>query len=79
MNEASTDTRSVVVERELAHPPEKVWRALTQPHLVEEWLAKMDIKPVSGHRFSVRIDPQPDKTFAFEHERAICGCLGRTI
>lgn len=27
--------RTVVVERELAHPPEKLWRALTQPHLIE--------------------------------------------
>jgi len=68
MNEVSTDTRSVVVERELAHPPEKVWRALTQPHLIEEWLAKMDFKPVRGHRFSVRIDPQPNRTFVFDCE-----------
>jgi hypothetical protein len=33
MNEAATETRSVVVEREIPHPPEKIWRALTQPHL----------------------------------------------
>jgi uncharacterized protein YndB with AHSA1/START domain len=26
-----TETRSVVVEREIPHPPEKIWRALTQP------------------------------------------------
>jgi len=35
MRETSTETRSVVVEREMAHPPEKVWRALTQPHLIQ--------------------------------------------
>ncbi len=39
MNE-STETRSVVIERELPYPPEKIWRALTQPHLIEEWLMK---------------------------------------
>jgi uncharacterized protein YndB with AHSA1/START domain len=53
MNTA-TETRSVVVEREIAHPPEKIWRALTQPHLIEEWLMKNDFKPVVGHHFNLR-------------------------
>ena len=47
---------SVVVEREIPHPPEKIWRALTQPHLIEEWLMKNDFKPVVGHRFNLRAD-----------------------
>src|SRR5690606_25981272 len=34
MNVASTETLSIVVEREVAYPPEKIWRALTQPHLI---------------------------------------------
>ena len=51
-----TQTRSVVVEREIAYPPEKIWRALTQPHLIEEWLMKNDFKPVVGHRFNLRAD-----------------------
>src|SRR4051812_2526401 len=55
MNE-TVDTRSVVIEREFAHRPEKLWRALTQPHLVEEWLMKNDINPVVGHRFNLRGD-----------------------
>lgn len=54
MSAATTDTRSVVVERDLPHPPEKVWRALTQPHLMEEWLMRNDFAPVVGHRFSLR-------------------------
>jgi len=29
MNETSTEARSVIVERELPYPPEKIWRALT--------------------------------------------------
>src|ERR1043166_3726902 len=37
--------RSVVIEREMPHPPEKVWRALTQPHLIAEWLMKNDFTP----------------------------------
>lgn len=31
---------------EIAHPPEKVWRALSQPHLIQEW--KNDFAPVVG-------------------------------
>lgn len=53
MNEMSVDTRSVVVEREIPHPPEKIWRALTQPHLIAEWLMKNDFMPVVGHRFNL--------------------------
>jgi uncharacterized protein YndB with AHSA1/START domain len=49
-----TETRSVVVEREMPHPPEKLWRALTQPHLIEEWLMKNDFAPTVGHRFKLR-------------------------
>lgn len=54
MSHAGTETRSVVIEREIAHPPEKLWRALTQPHLMEEWLMKNDFKPAVGHRFNLR-------------------------
>jgi uncharacterized protein YndB with AHSA1/START domain len=60
MKEASTDTRSVIVEREFTFPPEKIWRALTQPHLIEEWLMKNDFKPVVGHRFNLQRTPKPD-------------------
>jgi len=56
MISTATETRSVVVEREFPHPPEKLWRALTQPHLIEEWLMKNDFKPNVGHRFNLRGD-----------------------
>ena len=51
MSRSTTETRAVVVERELAHPPEKVWRALTQPHLIGEWLMACEFAPDVGHRF----------------------------
>jgi uncharacterized protein YndB with AHSA1/START domain len=54
MTNTVTETRAVVVEREIPYPPEKIWRALTQPHLIEEWLMKNDFKPVVGHRFNLR-------------------------
>ena len=54
MSKPATETRSVVVEREIPYPPEKLWRALTQPHLIEEWLMKNDFSPAVGHRFNLR-------------------------
>jgi uncharacterized protein YndB with AHSA1/START domain len=75
MSEPSAETRSVVVEREMPYPPEKIWRALTQPHLIEEWLMKNDFKPVVGHRFDLRADwgsvdcrvlaVEPNKTLSY--------------
>lgn len=56
MNDTSSETLSVVVERDIAHPPEKIWRALTQPHLLEEWLMKNQFKPVVDHRFNLSAD-----------------------
>jgi uncharacterized protein YndB with AHSA1/START domain len=54
VTEPDTEKRSVIVEREIAHPPERLWRALTQPHLMEEWLMKNDFAPVVGHQFKLR-------------------------
>ena len=60
MNETSAETRSVIVEREMPYPPERIWRALTQPNLIEEWLMKNDFKPAVDHRFNLRKNPKPD-------------------
>jgi uncharacterized protein YndB with AHSA1/START domain len=59
MNEVAAATRSLVIEREMPHPPEKVWRALTKGALLEEWLMKNDFQPVVGHRFNFRAPPMP--------------------
>ena len=56
MNDAPA-TRSIVVERTMPHPPEKVWRALTQAALVSDWLMKTDLQPIVGHRFNFRSEP----------------------
>jgi len=56
MNDTSLQTRTVTVEREFAHPPEKIWRALTQPHLIEAWLMKNDFVPALHHRFRLSAD-----------------------
>lgn len=56
MNTPAAGSVSVVIERDIAHPPEKLWRALTQPHLIEAWLMKNDFAPTVGHRFNLRGD-----------------------
>jgi uncharacterized protein YndB with AHSA1/START domain len=53
-------TRSVIVEKEFPHPPEKVWRALTESSLIEQWLMKNDFQPVAGHPFTLRAEPVPN-------------------
>ncbi|MGH9746178.1 MAG: SRPBCC family protein [Candidatus Acidiferrales bacterium] len=53
-------TRSVVIEREMPHPPEKIWRALTEGTLIKNWLMDNDFQPVVGHRFQFRSTPVPN-------------------
>jgi uncharacterized protein YndB with AHSA1/START domain len=48
------ETLSVTVERDFPHPPEKLWRALTQPHLIAEWLMPNDFAPEVGHHFQMK-------------------------
>jgi uncharacterized protein YndB with AHSA1/START domain len=50
------ETRSIVIERELPHPPERIWRALTQGDLIADWLMKTDFQPTLGHRFNFTAD-----------------------
>src|SRR4029077_13754080 len=76
MTNTATETLSVIVEREVPFPPEKIWRALTQPHLIEEWLMKNDSKRVVDPRFNLRADwgavdcqvmaVEPNKTLSYK-------------
>ena len=75
MNEVPAGTRSVIVEREIPFAPERIWRALTQPHLIAEWLMKNDFKPVVDHRFDMSAEwggvacrvrtVEPNKTLSY--------------
>lgn len=53
-------TRTLVIERLFAYPPEKLWRALTEGPLVAQWLMKNDFEPVVGRKFQFRADPVPN-------------------
>jgi uncharacterized protein YndB with AHSA1/START domain len=50
-------TRSLIIEREMPYPPEKIWRALTQGSLIKEWLMENDFQPIVGHKFNFRTKP----------------------
>ena len=50
----------MVIEREMPHPPEKIWRALTQGELVKQWLMDNDFQPAVGHKFKFRSTPVPN-------------------
>jgi uncharacterized protein YndB with AHSA1/START domain len=53
---AATETRTVTVEREFPFPPEKIWRALTEPQLIQEWLMKNDFALDVGRTFTLTGD-----------------------
>jgi len=57
MNPATEDRRVVVVERRVPHSLDKVWRALTQAPLLEDWLMANDFEPRVGHRFTFHMAP----------------------
>ena len=51
--------QTLVVERIFQHPPEKLWRALTESPLLAQWMMTNDFEPVTGRKFQFRTDPKP--------------------
>jgi uncharacterized protein YndB with AHSA1/START domain len=53
-------SESISFEFDLHHAPEKVWRALTDPVLLAEWLLPVvDLELEPGAKFTLRAPPQP--------------------
>ncbi len=74
-------TRSVVVEREIAQPAAKIWKALTQSHLISEWLMTNDFAPEIGHKFKLKgewggvldcevLDIEPERSLSYTWDHA---------
>ena len=51
----------ILLRRDFPHPPAKVWRALTEPALIRQWMAVQD-HPMTRCEF----DPRPGGSFHFE-------------
>jgi uncharacterized protein YndB with AHSA1/START domain len=56
MNDTTNGLRAVKLERDLPHPPQKVWRALTEPQLISDWLMKTDATLSEGTDFTLSAD-----------------------
>lgn len=57
---ARSQTESIAFEFDLHHPPEKVWRALTDPVLLAQWLLPVvDLKLAPGAAFAFQTQPHP--------------------
>jgi uncharacterized protein YndB with AHSA1/START domain len=52
-------TRDIRREVVYPHPIEKVWRAVTDPELLGQWLMPNDFKAEVGHRFTFTTAPGP--------------------
>jgi uncharacterized protein YndB with AHSA1/START domain len=61
----SDEATKIEIDQYYAHPPRKVWRALTTPALMAQWLMEPDgFAPVTGTRFSLRAAPIPAVAFS---------------
>ena len=60
MSDLAAEPEDIVLDYDLDEAPERVWRALTRPELVAEWLGPSDIAPEVGRRFA--LEPAPDKS-----------------
>ncbi|HEX8036005.1 MAG TPA: SRPBCC domain-containing protein [Ktedonobacterales bacterium] len=60
---------SIIHDIFLPHPPERVWRALTDSAAISSWLMPNDFEPRLGHHFTFRTNPMPGVNFD-----GICHC-----
>ena len=57
---AQSQSESLSFEFDLSHSPAKVWRALTEPELLAEWLVPViGLKLEPGANFTFKTSPQP--------------------
>ncbi|KXZ61966.1 hypothetical protein Mlaev_00009 [Microbacterium laevaniformans] len=58
------DLTTIRVDQFYPHPPAKVWRALTTPDLMSQWLMPNDFQAVAGHRFTFTAAPVEATNFS---------------
>ncbi len=73
---STPDETSIVIERECAAPPEKVWRAHTEPEHLRRWLGRADF-PLTTCEMDVRVGGNYRWVFTQLASGATMGVLGR--
>jgi len=58
------DLTTIRVDHFLPHPPAKVWRALTDPELLAQWMMPGDFRLEVGHRYTMTAAPRPNTNFS---------------
>lgn len=87
---AKSAADSLEFECELPEPPEKVWRALTEPKLLAAWMMPNDIRPEIGNRFAFAgpdapidcevLDAEPGRLLRYSwREQAKTGDAGQAL
>lgn len=74
MNDQPSSPATLRLDHFYAHPPSKVWRALTDPRILARWWAAGDIAPIVGHRFTLDMGhwgQQPCQVLQVEPERLL--------
>ncbi|TPQ20999.1 SRPBCC family protein [Streptomyces sporangiiformans] len=66
MSPAPDDLTTIRVDQFLPHPPAKVWRALTEPELLVQWLmpGADGFRLEVGHRYTMTSVPRPNSNFS---------------
>ncbi|MFD7845829.1 SRPBCC domain-containing protein [Nocardia sp. NPDC059764] len=61
------DTTRIELDQFYPHPPAKVWRALTTPELMGQWMMRpVGFEPVVGTVFEMTTRPMPGQNFSGE-------------
>jgi len=60
MSSPAENPATLVIERVFAHPPEKLWRALTESPLIAQWLMNNDFETTPGRKFQFRAEAMPN-------------------
>ncbi|WP_040783395.1 SRPBCC family protein [Nocardia pneumoniae] len=66
------DLTTIELDHFYPHPPAKVWRALTTPRLMAQWLMEPEgFEPVAGNRFRMHAKPIAATKFSGEISCAV--------
>ncbi|AXK36030.1 SRPBCC domain-containing protein [Streptomyces armeniacus] len=58
------DLTTLRLDQFLPHPPAKVWRALTEPGLIAQWMMPGDFRLEVGHRYTMQGMAMPSTGFS---------------